>query len=532
MRALRRAGSLLLLALLAVPSSGCGDSSTASDIASNDARDSRAADGASADVTIDGARPGDSSVDVTPPGDSRVDAPVADRGVDSALADSSADAPANDSRAPDAGADSSVDAPADSRVDTAPPVDSSVDSVAPDSSVDTAPPADSSVDTAPPADSSVDTLPLGKHWRASVRVDIGATREDQPQIAIDAAGNALLVWIETSSIASDVKAARFDAASATWSTPVRLDIGASSETEPRIAMVGSGGDAVVAWIETSSIATSVYAVRYSAQSNSWSARQRLDRGATDEAQLRLAGSESGDAMAMWVEPGSITDELHAARFVGATQSWAQDVRIDSGTSGEDQPQLAMDAGGSALALWIDKRSIADELHAARFDAALASWSTPVRVDSGVRDETSPRLAVNSSGNAVAIWIELGSIADDVRAARYDATSASWLASTRIDISSQDESEPQVVIDSSGNALALWIEGSSISTTVRSSRYSASSQSWAQPVRVDVSSNDESSPRLGIDAAGDATVIWLELGFISTDIEAARYDAVSGTWSTP
>ncbi|MCA9667501.1 MAG: hypothetical protein KC503_18000, partial [Myxococcales bacterium] len=42
----------------------------------------------------------------------------------------------------------------------------------------------------------------------------------------------------------------------------------------------------------------------------------------------------------------------------------------------------------------------------------------------------------------------------------------------------------------------------------------------------------SSPRLGIDAAGDATVIWLELGFISTDIEAARYDAVSGTWSTP
>lgn len=102
------------------------------------------------------------------------------------------------------------------------------------------------------------------------------------------------------------------------------------------------------------------------------------------------------------------------------------------------------------------------------------------------------------------------------------TVVTWnIAPVRISSAGVNASDPQVVNDTHGNALAVWVE----SNLVRSS-YLAYGGSWSTPVTLSKAGAVALSPRLAIDASGNSTAVWVENGIVK-----ASHRPYGGSWGS-
>jgi hypothetical protein len=98
----------------------------------------------------------------------------------------------------------------------------------------------------------------------------------------------------------------------------------------------------------------------------------------------------------------------------------------------------------------------------------------------------------------------------------------WSKPTRLDAMTDDEKELQLAVDAKGNVYVAWVSINSISTEVEVVRRDVSTGAWSKPVRLDTMTDDEKELRLAAGPAGVVHAAWIELGFISTEIEVVSY----------
>jgi hypothetical protein len=134
----------------------------------------------------------------------------------------------------------------------------------------------------------------------------------------------------------------------------------------------------------------------------------------------LAMSPSGDALLSWVESeGNAGDEDAPGRvwatFRGAAvSSWSTPVPLSSGSAVTARaPAVAFDPSGTAHALWLEVGASGEaQLMAARRSrsrgefgaAAVLSDAAPPAAEPRSPGHADPRLAVDASGRAVALWV--------------------------------------------------------------------------------------------------------------------------------
>ena len=90
------------------------------------------------------------------------------------------------------------------------------------------------------------------------------------QVASDSAGNAIAIWRYEYGF---VYVSRYTASTATWSDRIRLDSGTGEAVEPRIAVDSQSGNAIASWVQTDGTTLSQYVRRYDAATNIWAAAQ-------------------------------------------------------------------------------------------------------------------------------------------------------------------------------------------------------------------------------------------------------------------
>lgn len=127
--------------------------------------------------------------------------------------------------------------------------------------------------------------------------------------------------------------------------------------------------------------------------------------ATATVDARLALGAGNEAIAIWRErnPGDSYSSMMANRT--ASGVWKSPVRIESlltNVNADSSPSLASDASGNAIAAWHQAKS----LYLARFDAATLTWGTPVEMDAGLVNDTFSagiELAMAPNGRATVVW---------------------------------------------------------------------------------------------------------------------------------
>lgn len=118
-------------------------------------------------------------------------------------------------------------------------------------------------------------------------------------------------------------------------------------------------------------------------------------------------------------------------------------------------------------------------------------------------------------------------------------SAEWLPPVDISEASEHTGAPQVVLDSEGNATAVWDRWNGLDTVVESS-YRPAGEGWEAPVdlsepepegEIVPGAHNASSPRIAVDRNGNVTVIWERYAGAKILIQSVDRPA-GGSWTAP
>lgn len=129
------------------------------------------------------------------------------------------------------------------------------------------------------------------------------------------------------------------------------------------------------------------------------------------------------------------------------------------------------------------------------------------------DASSPSVAINTQGTAIALWIENG-----VVVAKTALFNRPWPSSATI-LSGVGASNPQVVIDTVGNATASWLENGLVMTASQPFQ-----GTWSASTIL--SGNNASLPNMTSDGNDNVAIAWIEGGFVKVVISSTL-----GIWPT-
>jgi dipeptidyl aminopeptidase/acylaminoacyl peptidase len=117
------------------------------------------------------------------------------------------------------------------------------------------------------------------------------------------------------------------------------------------------------------------------------------------------------------------------------------------------PQIAFDSSGNAIAVWYQSDGTVYNIWANRFDGT--SWGTAELIEAdNAGHALMPQIAIDSSGNAIAVWYQSDGTRDNIYANRFNGTS--WGTAELIEADNAGNVDyPQIAFDSSGNAIAVW-----------------------------------------------------------------------------
>jgi hypothetical protein len=345
-----------------------------------------------------------------------------------------------------------------------------------------------------------------------------------PHVAVDAAGDAVAIWSRRDDAGENVIEAASRPAGGSWSTTALSAPGAGA-FEPQIA-VNAAGDAVAVWVGT---AGGIETASRPA-GGSWSAQMtRLSGPAGFAIEPQIALSASGDAVAVWTQVEGVNRIIEAAvRPAGA--GWSTPAtKISPPSRLAERPQVGIDAAGEAVAIWSSDGAGTRTMVETASRPAGAGWSTQAtELSDPAFDGGQPQVAVNPAGEAVAIWrvIRPGNRLSLEVASR--PAGGAWSQQ----LTGASGSNPQIAIDPSGNAVAVWAgsgpngEGNVIEAASRTP-----SRSWsAQTTKLSAPSPAADQPEVAIDAAGDAVAIWRRFENTKTIETASR--RLGGDWSAP
>ena len=197
------------------------------------------------------------------------------------------------------------------------------------------------------------------------------------------------------------------------------------------------------------------------------------------------------------------------------------------------PRVAMDASGNAVAVWHQSDGTRKNIWSNRYIAG-TGWGTATLIETeNLGEAVAPQVAIDASGNALAVWFQYDGTRNNIWSNRYTAGSG-WGAAMLIETDNAgDAYYPQIAFDASGNALAVWTQVWAFSTGRRygvwSNRYTAGS-GWgtAALIATDTAVNAV-YPEIAFDASGNGVAVWkTESPSGTTDsIWSSRYTAGSG-----
>lgn len=190
------------------------------------------------------------------------------------------------------------------------------------------------------------------------------TRSQHARVAMNANGDAVVVWEEFDGQSSDVWTSQWSP-SGDWSEPVLLETQPGDAANPQVA-IDDAGNALAVWSQHDGVRRVITASRF-APDEGWSAPGPIDRSGDDDAdQVRLVMDRKGNAIAVWRQALAYGDRLWVNRF-SPSQEWADPVRIDGDANASADARVALDGRGRAFVIWVQRSSWSWEIWVRRFD---------------------------------------------------------------------------------------------------------------------------------------------------------------------
>ncbi|QRK10130.1 Ig-like domain-containing protein [Archangium violaceum] len=195
------------------------------------------------------------------------------------------------------------------------------------------------------------------------------------------------------------------------------------------------------------------------------------------------------------------------------------------------PDVAVDGQGHALAIWVqDTSGVAFRPFASRY-LPHVGWEPARELDTvHPGDVERPAVAVNEVGFGVAVWeLHVGSQVD-LYAVEYSPGSG-WSTPHLLETRAEPVSTPRVGVDAQGNALVVWRQSDGGAESLWAARL-VKDGGWSAPLLLESGPGATSVPTLALEGSGRALVAWLQPDSGGTPrVQASRFVPGSG-WTPP
>jgi hypothetical protein len=362
-------------------------------------------------------------------------------------------------------------------------------------------------------------------WQPAVELSEAGTYNSDVEVAFDGAGDALAVWRHTSGN-EFVQVAEKPAGGA-WQPPVNLSSSSYPPESPQIA-VNPAGDAVVAWSAWDGSGKGVWAAVRSA-GGAWQAPVEISEPGFNAERARVAIDPTGAAVVVWERwsgerffPGA--EGLVQAAKMTAAGAWGAPATLSAPSEEQFSPDVAFDSGGAATAVWQRYNGSVGVIEADEMGPG-GSWQGPIGLSEPAVNAIEAHVAGDAQGGMVAIWARYNGSNWIIQGSNR-AAGGSWAPPADISPPGRTALSPQLAVDASGHATAVWqLHVAQYTWMVQGAGGLGSA--WEAP--VDLSSASEiGEPQVAVDPAGDAVVSWI----INNQSPQVATKTANGSWQPP
>jgi len=313
--------------------------------------------------------------------------------------------------------------------------------------------------------------------------------------------------------------------------------------------------AALTTFENTSVTTN-YSRTSAATPPGWTGATLFENQAAGTNLTQIKFAANGDGFATWAGGGSSAYsgvEVYASRYTAATDTWSAPIRIDSGTPFfVPKVMLSMDAQGNALVAWEHVTNPPDTslIYARRYDS-VTGWGTIQLVKSN-SGRLGADLATSIEGNnAVVAWVTDtepsptpgGLPVPDYNAYAARMTGGSWSA-PELRATNFQNAFIEAKVDAQGNVSVLIqtrITTIGDTSQIQADRFNASTNSWSGLQVLDEYTSTYPSNttehftqlKLLFDASGNAFAYWSKGHFTETEtLVVRRFDKATNTWQAP
>ncbi len=353
-------------------------------------------------------------------------------------------------------------------------------------------------------------------------VDLSASGQDagQNQVAIDASGNSVAVWVRNGVVQY---AFRATGGANAFSTGADMP-GASTTTSNVHVAMDSGGDAAAVWQTSGGLIQAAYMPAGSG--GTFGSAQTLETDATFKpVNPAIALDGNGNAVAVWEHSDGANLRIEALYGAGGAFSGTPQIVSPAGHPATD-PQVGMDPSGNATAVWLESDGTNVLVQTAGRPSGDVTTFGSTSAVSGGANAADVRLAVDQNGNVMAVWdddtgriqvayMPVGLSFDSAVTLETDATHKPVL--------------PAVAFDSLGDAEAVWEHSNGTFIRVEAAN-APSGGTFGSAAAISANTEDATNPQVAMDGNGDALAVWQ--GASTQQIQAAVQPSGQSSFNSP
>ncbi|MFH1150881.1 MAG: hypothetical protein V1748_10460 [Actinomycetota bacterium] len=332
-------------------------------------------------------------------------------------------------------------------------------------------------------------------WPTPQKVSTGtSTTNQEPQIALDSAGNPNVAWYGNNGVTNQIYFA--ENAGSGW-TPQFVSTGTSTDNrDPQIALDTYGNPNVV-WCGHDG---STYQIYYAENTGSGWTPQLVSTGtSTANIDPQIALDTAGNPNVVWEGSDVTTSQTYYAENTGS--GWTPELVSTGASTSNGKPQIALDTAGNPNVVW---RGTIGTYQVYYAENTGGGW-TPDLVSTGTSTSNfNPQIALDTAGNPNVVWF--GNDGSTNQSYYAENTGGGWTPQKVSTGTTTLNSNPQIALDAAGNPNVVWYGNDGVTLQVY---YAENTGGGWSPQKVSTGTPTGNwIPQLALDSTGNPNVVWI------------------------
>ncbi len=301
----------------------------------------------------------------------------------------------------------------------------------------------------------------GHTWAGAAAISRGGGRD--PSVAMGPGGEAVAVWQWQPVGGSRTIEMSTTRADGTWTAPAMLSAPGTPARDPQVGVDGAGR-ATVVWRRDAGDDDAVVEAAEQRPDGTWEMPHPISTEGTRARRPRLAVAPNGTAAVVWEQRvGGVHGVAAAIRDPEGT--WSAPTVVSTGVRGTQEPDVAVGPLGAAVAVWIGRDGGGIGVFTSNHGEG-PGWSAPVAIGRGAdrprelarpgRADTAADVTVLPDGRAVAVWTLVQDGANRLGVAIRDPAGR-WATPPSEPGAGGPAGGAQVVPAAGGGAMLTWEE---------------------------------------------------------------------------